>query len=56
LFSCCPMRTAFHMFLWLLNLITVIAKKNYTFILLSPSNLIINIFKIISIYYFLYES
>lgn len=55
-FSYRPMRTAFPMYLWLLNMITLTV-KNYFSISLSSSNLIIKpFFKIMSIFYFWHES
>jgi len=49
-FSYHPMRTAFPMFLSLLNLITLTVKI-YISILLSPSNLIINTFLKLYLYF-----
>jgi len=54
-FSYRPMRTAFPIFLWLLNII-ILTVKNYICILLSLSNLIINTFFLIkSKFYFWHE-
>ena len=54
-FSYRPMRTAFPMFLWLLNLITL-TKNLHLYFTLSFKFNYQHFFKIISIFYFWYES